>query len=224
MAGKPGFRVRAGWPRPSADLLAAFGDAAASQVADAMSRLGGMDPGIRAVWPVPRTIGAAVTVWCHAGDNIMYHKALSMAQPGDILVINTQGSGNAGWGELLATSAQKVGLRGVILDGMVRDIEALESLRLPVWARGLSVSGCNKDGAGEVGAIVACGGVAVRPGDVIVADRDGVAVVPLDDAPEVARLATGIVAKERKRLEEIARGVLVRPEIDETLRRAGAIE
>ena len=91
--GKPGFRVRAGWPRPSADLLASFGEAASSQVADAMSRLGGMDAGIHAVWPVPRTIGAAVTVWCHAGDNIMYHKALSMAQPGDILVINTQESG-----------------------------------------------------------------------------------------------------------------------------------
>lgn len=224
MAGKPGFRVRAGWPRPSADLLAAFGDAASSQVADAMSRLGGMDAGIRAAWPVPRIIGAAVTVWCHSGDNIMYHKALSLSQPGDILVINTQGSGNAGWGELLATSAMKIGLRGVILDGMVRDIEALESMRLPVWARGLSVSGCNKDGAGEVGAIIACGGVAVRPGDVIVADRDGVAVVPLDDAAEVARLAIEIVGKERKRLEEIARGVLVRPEIDETLRRAGAID
>ena len=86
------------------------------------------------------------------------------------------------------------------------------------------MSGCNKDGAGEVGAVIACGGVAVRPGDVIVADRDGVAVAPLEDAAEVARLAMEIVHKERKRLEEIARGVLVRPEIDETLRRAGAIE
>ena len=224
MAGRPGFRVRAGWPRPSAELLASFGDAASSQVADAMSRLGGMDYGIRAQWPMPRTIGAAVTVWCHSGDNIMYHKALSLSQPGDILVINTQGSGNAGWGELLATSAMKIGVRGVVVDGMVRDIDALEAIRLPVWARGLSISGCNKDGAGEVGAIVSCGGVAVRPGDVIVADRDGVAVVPLDDAPEVARLAIEIYHKERKRLDEIATGLLVRPEIDETLRKAGAIE
>ncbi len=106
---------------------------------------------------------------------------------------------------------------------MVRDIEALEAMRLPVWARGLSVSGCNKDGAGEVGAIIACGGVAVRPGDIIVADRDGVAVVPLEDAPEVARLSLQIAARERQRLSEIAGGVLVRPEIDETLRKAGAI-
>jgi 4-hydroxy-4-methyl-2-oxoglutarate aldolase len=189
-----------------------------------MSRLGGMDYGVRAQWPMPRIIGAAVTVWCHAGDNIMYHKAVALSQPGDILVINTQATGNAGWGELLATSAMQAGIRGVIVDGMVRDIDALEAMRFPVWARGLSVSGCNKDGGGEVGAVIACGGVAVRPGDVIVADRDGATVVPLDDAAEVAELAVEIVRKERKRLEEIARGVLVRPEIDETLRRAGAIE
>jgi 4-hydroxy-4-methyl-2-oxoglutarate aldolase len=224
MAGRPGFRVRAQWSRPSADLLVAFGDAASSQVADAMSRLGGMDYALRAQWSVPRIIGPAVTVWCHAGDNIMYHKAVSLSQPGDILVINTQGTGNAGWGELLATSAMQAGIRGVIVDGMVRDIDALEAMRFPVWARGLSVSGCNKDGGGEVGAVIACGGVAVRPGDVIVADRDGAAVVPLEDAVEVAELAMEIVRKERKRLEEIASGVLVRPEIDETLRRAGAID
>jgi 4-hydroxy-4-methyl-2-oxoglutarate aldolase len=189
-----------------------------------MSRLGGMDFGIRALWPMPRIIGAAVTVWCHSGDNIMYHKALTLAQPGDILVINTQASVNAGWGELLATSAQKIGVRGVVLDGMARDIDALEAMRMPVWARGLAISGCNKDGPGEVGAIIACGGVAVRPGDIIVADRDGVAVVPLADAAEVARLAVEIVTKERKRLQEIAAGVLVRPEIDDTLRKAGAID
>src|SRR5580704_2087167 len=224
MAGRPGFRVRAVWQRPAADLLAAFGQAASSQVADAMSRLGAMDSGIRSVWPGPRVIGAAVTVWCHAGDNVMYHKALSLAQPGDVLVVNTQSSGNAGFGELLATSAMKIGVRAVIVDGMVRDGEALEAMRLPVWARGLAPSGCNKDGAGEVGAIIACGGVAVRPGDIIVADRDGVAVVPLADAAEVAKLAVAKVESEEKRAAQIKEGLLVRPEIDEGLRRAGVVE
>jgi 4-hydroxy-4-methyl-2-oxoglutarate aldolase len=224
MAGKPGFRVRTGWKRPAADLLAAFGESASSQVCDAMSRMGAMDGGIHAIWRVPRVIGSALTVWCHAGDNVMYHKALTLAQPGDILVVNTQGSGNAGFGEILATSAKKIGVVGVVVDGVVRDVEALESLGMPVWARGLSPGSCNKDGAGEVGTIIACGGVAVRPGDVIVADRDGVTVVPLDDAAEVARLAMDIVTKERQRLEEIADGLLVRPEIDEGLRRAGVVE
>jgi 4-hydroxy-4-methyl-2-oxoglutarate aldolase len=199
--------------------------AASAQVADCMSRLGAMDAGIRAVWPSPRIAGGALTVWCHSGDNLMLHKALSIAVPGDIVVMNTQGNlGNSGFGELLATSALKAGVRGVIVDGTVRDAEALEALGLPVYARGLCPNGCNKDGSGEVGAIIACGGVAVRPGDVIIADRDGVTVVPLEDAVEVAQLAVTQVDRERRRIAEIGKGVLVGPEIDETLRRLKIID
>lgn len=190
-----------------------------------MSRLGGMDTGIKAVWPSPPIIGSALTVWCHAGDNLMLHKALSLAVPGDIVVMNTQGNvTNSGFGELIATSAVKAGVRGVIVDGTVRDAEGLQALKLPVYARGLCANGCNKDGPGEVGAIISCGGVAVRPGDIIVADRDGVAVVPLEDAPEVAKLAAAQVAREQIRLAEIAKGILFRPEIDEQLRRMKIIE
>jgi regulator of RNase E activity RraA len=206
-------------------MLAAFGSASSAQVADAMSRLGAMDGGIRPVWPSPRIVGPAITVWCHSGDNLMLHKALSLARPGDIVVMNTQGNTvNSGFGELLATSAAKIGVKGAIVDGAVRDADALEALRLPVYARGLSASGCNKDGAGEVGAIVACGGVAVRPGDVIIADRDGVTVVPLEDAAEVAALARAQMEREQARMEEIEKGVLVRPEIDEALRKRKIIE
>lgn len=225
MPGKPGFRVRANWQRPDESMLAAFGSASSAQVADCMSRLGGMDAGIRPVWPAPRAIGSALTVWCHSGDNLMLHKALSLAVPGDIVVMNTQGNTvNAGFGELVATSAVKIGIRAVIVDGMVRDAEALEALKLPVYSRGLCPNGCNKDGAGEVGAVIACGGVAVRPGDVIIADRDGITVVPLDDAREVAALASIQVEREQKRLAEIANGVLVRPEIDEALRKLKVID
>jgi regulator of RNase E activity RraA len=225
MNGKPGFRVRNSWPRPSDALKAAFGDASPAQIADCMSRLGAMDAGMRPIWPSPRIIGAALTVWCHSGDNLMLHKALSVAQPGDIVVMNTQGNtNNSGFGELLATSAVKMGIRGVILDGTVRDADALQALRLPVYARGLCPNGCNKDGAGEVGAVIACGGVAVRPGDVIVADRDGVTVVPLEDAEVVAALSAAQMERERKRLAEIEAGVLVRPEIDEYLRKLKIIE
>src|SRR5579863_10180417 len=106
MPGKPGFRVRAAWPRPEAALLDAFGAASSAQVADCMMRLGGMDRDIRPIWPSPRIIGPAITVWCHSGDNLMLHKALSLAAPGDIVVMNTQGNvGNAVFGELMATSA-----------------------------------------------------------------------------------------------------------------------
>jgi regulator of RNase E activity RraA len=125
---------------------------------------------------------------------------------------------------LIATSAAKIGVCCVIVDGTVRDVEAFQALKLPVYARGLCPNGCHKDGTGEVGAIIACGGVAVRPGDILIADRDGVAVVPLDDAPEVARLAEDQISREEKRLAEIEKGVLVRPEIDEQLRRLKIID
>lgn len=172
------------------------------------------------MWPSPRVIGAAVTAWCHSGDNLMIHKAVSLARPNDVLVINTQGNvNNAVFGELLASSAVKMGIRAVIVDGAVRDTEEIEALGLPVYSRGISPGACNKDGAGEVGTLIACGGVAVRPGDVMIADRDGVTVVPLADAAEVAKLAAEQVAREEKRLAEIAAGVVMRPEIDETLRR-----
>jgi regulator of RNase E activity RraA len=225
MPGKAGFRVRYRWTRPDAALLARFGAASSAQVADCMSRLGAMDAGIKPVWRSPRIIGSALTVWCHSADNLMLHKALDLAAPGDIVVMNTQGNvANSGFGELVATSAVKIGVRGVIVDGTVRDADGLERLALPVYSRGLCPNGCNKDGAGEVGAIVACGGVAVRPGDIVIADRDGVTVVPLDDAPEVAELAAAQIEREEMRLAEIARGVLVRPEIDEALRRLKIIE
>jgi 4-hydroxy-4-methyl-2-oxoglutarate aldolase len=225
MAGKVGFRVRSPWRRPDNSLLEAFGTASSAQIADCMCRLGAMDVGIKPIWPSPRIIGAALTVWCHAGDNLMLHKAISLAVPGDIVVMNTQGNvTNSGFGELIATSAVKIGIHGVIVDGTVRDADALQALKLPVYARGLCANGCNKDGPGEVGAIIACGGVAVRPGDIIVADRDGVAVVPLDVAPEIANLAMAQVEREEKRLAEIAKGILVRPEIDEQLRRLKIID
>jgi 4-hydroxy-4-methyl-2-oxoglutarate aldolase len=225
MAGKVGFRVRAEWRRPDAALIAAFARGSSAQIADCMQRIGAMDVGIKPIWRSPRIVGAALTVWCHAGDNLMLHKALSIAAPGDIVVMNTQSNvTNSGFGELVATSAMKIGVRGVIVDGTVRDSEEIEAMKLPVYARGLCPNGCNKDGAGEVGAIIACGGVAVRPGDIIIADRDGVAVVPLDDAAEVAKLVTAQIEREEKRLAEIGKGVITRPEIDEQLRRLKIIE
>jgi regulator of RNase E activity RraA len=220
MAGKVGFRVCTDWPRPDAAHIGAFGNAATPQIVDSMNRLGAMDSGIRPVWKSPRIVGAALTVWCHSGDNLMVHKAISIAQSGDILVVNTQGNvNNSPFGELLAASAKKMGIVGVIVDGTVRDSGALEAMGLPVYSRGLSPNGCNKDGGGEVGTAIACGGVAVRPGDIIVADADGIAVVPLADATDVAMAAIAKVESEEKRAAEINKGVITRPEIDEYLRK-----
>jgi len=140
-------------------------------------------------------------------------------------VVNTQGNvANAPFGELLATSAVKIGVRGVIVDGVVRDSEAFSALKLPEFARGLCANGCNKDGPGEVGSTISCGGVAVRAGDVILADRDGVTVIPLADAAQAAKAAVEQVARETQRMAEIEKGVLTRPEIDDQLRRLKVIE
>ena len=146
--------------------------------------------------------------------------------PNDILIVNTQGNvNNSGFGELLASSAAKAGVRGVIVDGTVRDAEALEALALPVYARGLSPNGCNKDGPGEVGAIVACGGVAVRPGDIDHRrSRRSHRGSAGEDAVEVSKLAAAQVDREEQRKGEIEKGVLVRPEIDEALRRLKVID
>ena len=222
--GSAGFRINSEWKRPSKELLDAFGTSASSQVADCMSRFGAVDPGIRPLWRSPRVIGAALTVWARSADNLMMHKALSFAQEGDILVVNTQGNvANAGFGELMANTAVRAGIRAVVVDGVVRDGLDLEGLGLPVYSRGLSPTGCDKNGPGEIGTVIACGGVAVRPGDVIVADEDGVTIVPLADAPVVAELAVAKVASERERLAEISDGILFKPEIDEILRAKGVI-
>lgn len=224
MQGKVGFRINSEWERPSKELLAAFGSSASSQVADCMMRFGALDGGIRPLWRSPRVIGAALTVWARSADNLMMHKALSLAREGDILVVNTQGNiTNAGFGELMANTAVRAGIRAVIVDGVVRDGLDLEELNLPVYARGLSPTGCDKDGPGEIGTVIACGGVAVRPGDLIVADEDGVTVVPLAEAPTVAKLAVAKVKSERERLAEIDAGVLFKPEIDDLLRKKGVI-
>lgn len=224
MEDRVGFRIESEWERPQPSLFEAFGSASSSQVADCMMRFGGMDIGIRPVWKSPRVIGSALTVWCRSADNLMMHKALSLAKDGDILVVNTQGNtGNAGFGGLIANSAVRVGIRAAIVDGVVRDASDLEAVGLPVYSRGLCPTGCDKHGPGEIGTVIACGGVAVRSGDVIIADEDGIAVVPFADASRVARLAVAKVDSEDIRLAEIASGELFKPEIDETLRAKGVI-
>ena len=225
MPGKVGFRIAADWPRPSAELLAAFADAAPAQVADVMHRFGAMDTGIRPVWSSPKIVGAAVTVQVRSADNLMIHRSLAEARPGEIVVIATQGNvTNSGFGELTGTTAAEAGLAGAIVDGVVRDGDSFEELGLPVYARGLNPNGCDKHGPGEIGYPIACGGVVVRSGDIIIADCDGVTVVPLADAEAVAEGVPAAIERETKRVKAIRDGELHKAEIDETLRAAKVIE
>ena len=222
--GKIGFRIRTNVPRPPAELVARFREHATSNIGDAMGRFHFMDFGIRPRSGLP-LCGVAVTVDVRPGDNLMVHKALEVAQPGDIVVVNTNGNTtSAVFGELMCNTAVAAKLGGIVVDGAIRDIEGLAALAFSAFSRSVSAGGCDKDGPGEINVPISCGGVVVSPGDIVVGDRDGVVVVPRADAAQVLSLVQVLVAREMKRVAEIKSGVLFRAEIDESLRKKGVIE
>jgi regulator of RNase E activity RraA len=222
--GKLGFRIRPGGLRPPGDVLARFQGLASANVADAMGRFNFMDAGIRSRTGRPLS-GPALTVVCRPGDNLMLHKALAMAAPGDVVVVGTGGNvTSAVFGELMGRSAASARIGGLVVDGAVRDVEALTQLRLPVFSRSVCPGGCDKDGPGEINVPIACGGAAVLPGDIIVGDEDGVAVVPQADADAVLAAVAAVADRERQRVEEIRSGRLFRADVDDLLRRKGVIE
>lgn len=178
-------------PAVATDLVPLLSQYPAANVGDAMDRLNLMDSSIKTQWSGGRCAGPALTVLTRDGDNLAIHRALDDALPGDVLVISALGgSARAVFGDLLAEVCLAAGIAGVVLDGLTRDRAVIESLGLPIWARGVSPAGPSKYGPGQVWTPIACGGVVVNPGDLIVADDDGVAVVPQQDVrPVVDRLA-----------------------------------
>lgn len=178
-------------PPASVDHSRKFSRYAVANVGDAMDRLNVMDSSIKTQWIGGRCVGPALTVLTRDGDNLAIHRALDEAQPGDILVINALGgTARAVFGDLLAEVCVAAGVAGVVIDGLTRDRTAIEELQLPLWARGVSPAGPAKYGPGQIFTSIACGGVVVSPGDIIVGDDDGVAVVPHEKVASVAeRLA-----------------------------------
>jgi 4-hydroxy-4-methyl-2-oxoglutarate aldolase len=194
--------------RASSELLAHFRDCSACDVTDAVGRLYSMDSGIRPLYaPMRRAVGIALTVKAVPGDNLAIHTALGLAQAEDILVIDWRGyTEGCGTGVLSLIDPMRRGLRGVVVDGSWRDVDDIQALDFPVFGRGIAPFSPLKEHLGEVNVPVACGGVVVEPGDIIVADEGGVAVVPLWHAEQVA----GSVAKFviRTSLEEYPRDEL----------------
>lgn len=223
--GSLGFGFVSEIERPRSEIVAAFRGFATANVADVLGRFGGMRPDIKAIKEGVGLCGPAITVKLRPADNLMLHKAVDLAHAGDVLVVETGGNcTNAPWGELLTLSALKKGIAGLVIDGVIRDVSAIRSLGFPVFARGTSPNGCDKDGPGEVNVPIVCGGVTVYPGDIVLGDDDGVVVVPRERAEDIAERVRRKVAQEDERKKEIASGVIVRPEIDEILRRKGAFQ
>jgi 4-hydroxy-4-methyl-2-oxoglutarate aldolase len=222
--GKLGFRVLPSPPRLPAALVARFRGLAAANVADAMGRFGFMDPGIRSRTGLPLH-GIAVTVLCRPGDNFMLHKALQVAEAGEIVVVNTcGGTTTAVFGELMCHTAAAKKLGGIIVDGAIRDVDGIRRLGMPAFSRTVSPGACDKDGPGEINVPISCGNTVVMPGDIIVGDDDGVTVVRHDSAEEVLGLVDELMERERKRIAEIQGGGLYRAEIDDVLRTKGIID
>ena len=222
-AGRLGFRVLPSPSRLSDDLVNRFRGLASANLADAMGRFNFMDPGIQSRSGLA-VCGLAVTVNCRPADNLMVHKALQVAEPGDVVVVSTCGNlTSAVFGELMCHTATAKHLGGIVVDGAIRDVEGITRLGLPAFSRTVCVGGCDKDGPGEINVPIACGGTVVSPGDIVVGDRDGVVVVPRSHAKEVLDLVGRLMERERARVAEIEAGGLFRPEIDASLRKQGVI-
>lgn len=195
-------------PRPDRKLVEAFKDLGAATVYEAAGRRGSVDPRIKPLARGIRLLGPAFTVECHPRDNLMLHKALQIAEKGDILVASTQGYPEAGyWGGLMAGSAIARQLGGLVIDGCVRDSTEILEMEFPVFCRGTCIRGTTKGILGRVNHPVLFGDVVVNPGDLVLGDDDGLVIVDRTEIETVLKAAQERDAKEEKKAAALAKGI-----------------
>ena len=218
--------IRRDFERVSPAIVSRASTYAASILADVAGRRGTLDGRITAVSPALRIAGPAFTIEVRPGDNLMIHAAMSMAKPGDVLVVDGKGDRTCAlMGAIMINACKKMGFAGVILDAAVRDVEELREIGLPVYSVGTNPNGPTKFVPGRINWPISCGGASINPGDLIVADADGVVVVEREKAESLLDLAAKKVADERARIGDILAGKNLRPKwLEGALRAAGALK
>ncbi len=219
----PGFRVRLNSPRrfkPEWEQLSEF---ETPDISDLLNRLYAVDAGIRCLTHSHhRLCGSACTVKVFPGDNLMVHKVLDVAQPGDVVVIDAHGStSNAVLGDIVCTKAKHCGIAGFIVDGLIRDLPGILDLDFPVFARGTTTVGPMHRGPGEINYPISCGGVVINSGDIVVADGAGIVVVPHDIADDLLQRLKEFRYGQAAYLAAVQRGEFSNQWVDTLLESCG---
>lgn len=219
---KPSYTQAAAFERVHPELVERARSYQSAILCDVGGRRGTLNARIQALHPAMKLAGPAFTVEVRPGDNLMFHVALAVARPGDVIIVDGKGDDTCAlFGELMVAQAQAAGLAGFVVDAASRDTDTLAGGAFPIFAAGRNPCGPTKGLPGTIGRPISLGGVAVHPGDLVVGDVDGVVIVPRDQVQSVLDAADAKIAAEKQRLEEVARGELVSPWLDAALRSAG---
>jgi RraA family protein len=220
----PGFRIKSSFPRLADGLVGRFAEFDSPDISDQLNRLYALSSAVHCVTGAQKLVGLACTVKVFPGDNLMVHKALDIARPGDVVVVDAGASPmNAALGGLISTKAVHRGIAGFVVDGYVRDLPEILPLGLPVFARGTTPVGPLHRGPGEINYPVCCAGVVVNPGDVVVADGFGVVVVPSESAEEVLDRLDAFKERNREYFAGVKKGVFSNRWVDDLLEEGGCI-
>lgn len=218
-----GCKIKRNFERPAKELVEAFREIPVANIDDNMGRIAAVDASIFPLNPNAKILGTAFTVNAPAGDNLLFHKALDMAQPGDVIVLANKGSlSRSLCGEIMSNYAKSRGLAGIIIDGCVRDSYTLSQMDFPVYAKGITPNGPYKNGPGEMNFPVSFGGIIINPGDILVGDSDGLIAIDPKNAEELAKIAKAYHEGEENQLDGIInRGEWPRPWVQDSLEKVG---